>query len=634
MVSGKFIFLLCECIILSQSTGNLNNQPNLAWELISGFVRIWNRTDQGFCVDLPTSASAGLKFAVIWLNLSRVLNSKLEMLNQKCIQNTLWKGQCLWGIDYAPPPGWEADYIPSPVAYRFPVNTTWRDMWKATCWKQQLCTGTMSAALAARGGWTACPQEVHLSCMSVLNSKWCPREEEIPCNLVRWWDPPPHGEPLQHEYNVPLSPGWCIQIPRRWGDYAHQNRSRYEYAWSLKHALLDPENIIDAREIDPLPYKNTPLMTCSRTINCESLTWDPIETWYVSELRTFIRDMCTCWGFPVPGFKPRDPRCKGPITSRKTALKCGVTLTHETKWNLVWKGEIGITKSYDPLTCSTTRYPSPQGTFWACSNGKMYSHLHVHEMAGLRCTIGVPTMCPSRVFNFSVPHHNRRRRESDGPEERPEWAVRGVQVPDYYTWGMTTSLMLENIFTPYVTLKRHQFVLENLTWQVHVLSNWSRYAFGETNLQVQQVSKMALQNRLALDMLLLKEQGVCGMLNLTDGECCLTIHNATTTIEEAREKMREVTEKTGELFQAVQPKDRFNSWDPKTWLTSLVGSLGLTGWGKWLVNIGLMILCGFLFLMMGLAIGRCMISRLLSSITSIRHVRITTVEEDLRESDF
>lgn len=44
---------------------------------------------------------------------------------------------------------------------------------------------------------------------------------------------------------------------------------------------------------------------------------------------------------------------------------------------------------------------------------------------------------------------------------------------------------------------------------------------------------ITLQNRSALEMLLLKEQGVCRMLNLTNGECCLTIHNATSTTEEA-----------------------------------------------------------------------------------------------------
>ncbi|XP_076193727.1 uncharacterized protein LOC143160061 [Aptenodytes patagonicus] len=546
MVWEKFIFLLCECTILFQPAGSLNNQPNLAWALITGFTRIWNRTDQGLCVDLPTSASAGFKFAIIWLNFSRILNSKLEILSQKCIQNPHGKGKCLWGADPFPFQEYSGTtwYTPSPVAYLFPINRTWRAMWNATCWKQQLCKGTTSAAFTARKNWTFCPQEVKVPCNLGLDWTWCPQKVEIPCNLVRWWDSLPHGEPLDHEYNVPFSPSWCIQIPSKWGGYAHHDCSRYEYAWSFKHFLSSPDSIVDTREIDPLPYENTPLMNCSRTISCDSLSWDPIETWYVPELRTFIRDTCICWGFSVPGFKPGDPMCYGNIINQETALKCGVTLTHETKWNLAWEGEAELAESHDPSTCSTAKYPAPQGTFWACSNGKMYSHLHVHKMAGLRCAIGIPSMCPSKTFDFINSGYNRKKQDTQKPQSAPEWAVHGVQIPDYYTWGMTTSLMLENIFTPYVALKRHQFVLENLTWQMHVLSNWTSHTFGELNLQVPQVSKMALQNRLALDMLLVKEQGVCGVLNHTAGECCVTIHNATTTIEEACQKMQEITAKT------------------------------------------------------------------------------------------
>ena len=196
---------------------------------------------------------------------------------------------------------------------------------------------------------------------------------------------------------------------------------------------------------------------------------------------------------------------------------------------------------------------------------------------------------------------------------------------------------------PYIALKftflgsgqitlHHQWAIENLTWQNQVLSNWTCYAFGELNLPVQQVSKMALQNHVALDMLLLKEQGVCGTLNLTEGERCITIHNATTSTEEVWAKTKEIADQSAKLFQPLQPKDWFHGLSPKSWFASLLRSVGLTGWGRCLVQIEITILTGFIFLMIGVAIVRCMIARILSSFSSlfspsVRYVRISTIEE-------
>ncbi|KAK4817310.1 hypothetical protein QYF61_009163 [Mycteria americana] len=139
---------------------------------------------------------------------------------------------------------------------------------------------------------------------------------------------------------------------------------------------------------------------------------------------------------------------------------------------------------------------------------------------------------------FTTPPWRVHWEVAEAPKTQSKWAIGGVQVPSYYTDGQAAVLTFKNFLTPYVALKRHQFVLENIIWQVHFLSNWTRYALGELNLQVQQVSKIMLQNRLVLDIILLKEQGLCGMLNLSDGGCCITIHNTSTTIEVARTKMK------------------------------------------------------------------------------------------------
>lgn len=146
------------------------------------------------------------------------------------------------------------------------------------------------------------------------------------------------------------------------------------------------------------------------------------------------------------------------------------------------------------------------------------------------------------------------------------------------------------------------------TWQVHVLSHWTTYALGELNLQVQQVSKLTLQTCLALYMLFLKEQGACAMLTLSDGERCVTIHNSPTSTDEACAKMKEIADQTAPLLQSLQPKDWFDELSPDSWFTALLQSLGLTGWGTWLTKTGLVLLSGFIFSKVAVAIMCFMIT--------------------------
>lgn len=47
---------------------------------------------------------------------------------------------------------------------------------------------------------------------------------------------------------------------------------------------------------------------------------------------------------------------------------------------------------------------------------KVYSHGNIYEQAGLRCSVGLPTMSPFMMFHFSAPRHGRKHQESQGPQ--------------------------------------------------------------------------------------------------------------------------------------------------------------------------------------------------------------------------
>ena len=46
-------------------------------ELIQGLVRIWNHTDQGVCVQIPTSSGEAISFSIINLNFTKLQSLKL-----------------------------------------------------------------------------------------------------------------------------------------------------------------------------------------------------------------------------------------------------------------------------------------------------------------------------------------------------------------------------------------------------------------------------------------------------------------------------------------------------------------------------------------------------------------------------
>ena len=101
-ITGIVLFIVCT---LQQSTmlwktlflafailgeGRGDESPNLAWELIQGFMHIWNHTNQRICVPIPRSSGEGIGFSIVNLNLFKLLESKLCTIVNNCTANCTW----------------------------------------------------------------------------------------------------------------------------------------------------------------------------------------------------------------------------------------------------------------------------------------------------------------------------------------------------------------------------------------------------------------------------------------------------------------------------------------------------------------------------------------------------------------
>uniref|UniRef100_A0AAY5ER42 Uncharacterized protein n=1 Tax=Electrophorus electricus TaxID=8005 RepID=A0AAY5ER42_ELEEL len=137
--------------------------------------------------------------------------------------------------------------------------------------------------------------------------------------------------------------------------------------------------------------------------------------------------------------------------------------------------------------------------------------------------------------------------------------------------------------------------INGLAWQVLNLANRSENAMALLNDKVNKIRTAVMQNRLALDLLLAKEGGICKVINET---CCFDIPSYYNSITDIILHMKTAI---------AEPPPADDSWF--SWLTELVGP-----WGSWLINICFPIL---LIIVLILVCGPCLLSLLSSFITLI-----------------
>jgi len=117
--------------------------------------------------------------------------------------------------------------------------------------------------------------------------------------------------------------------------------------------------------------------------------------------------------------------------------------------------------------------------------------------------------------------------------------------------GVRIGWCLESLSTP-LSIYRNRAWVSKLPGQVVNLANVTRKGFKQLNLQLQATSRMTLQNRMALDMLLLKEHGVCGYLKDRMDHCCIHIRNVTQDVEHDLNLLEQIEKETQAIQQDTQ----------------------------------------------------------------------------------
>lgn len=187
------------------------------------------------------------------------------------------------------------------------------------------------------------------------------------------------------------------------------------------------------------------------------------------------------------------------------------------------------------LWCRRHNLPTnaPRGLMWACDDGLLYTALPV-DFDGA-CFIASVELCPPLTANTSNPY-TPWVRHSDSRQRRTTtiWSkmTYGERVAKRIEW------QVEGLFVWWVGIMKAREAVVRLAKEVEVGFNATNEALTLMNRQLQETSRMTLQNRLALDAMLVHNGGVCKYLNLSTEYCCISIPNVTVPLMSQLELIR------------------------------------------------------------------------------------------------
>uniref|UniRef100_A0A8C8S7K0 Envelope protein syncytin-Car1 n=2 Tax=Pelusios castaneus TaxID=367368 RepID=A0A8C8S7K0_9SAUR len=215
--------------------------------------------------------------------------------------------------------------------------------------------------------------------------------------------------------------------------------------------------------------------------------------------------------------------------------------------------------------------PKEMGWYWLC-NTTAYKSLPPTWFG--RCTLGVliPAITMHKNHELLPGLYNRptRFKREDNP-----LVIRPSRFQSFVRW-----------FIPWLGISELEKAIVNISATLEVMANATTDAITTLQSEVQQLSTVALQNRLALDYLLAAQGGVCATLNST---CCVFLDQTgriETDVHVIQNKIR--------LLHQISTDD--TSWGFKNLWDTLTSWLPNLGWLKHLFVICLTLLIfGFLF---------------------------------------